>query len=67
MSGYYVCKILKFRNFITANSYSGSSLRLSKFHHKFSYLFPMFREHSGKDINMASIPLDTSVRNRRTI
>ena len=26
----------------------------------------MFRVHSGKDINMASIPLDTSVRNRRT-
>lgn len=26
----------------------------------------MFRVHSGKDINMASIPLDTSVGNSRT-
>lgn len=65
MSGYYVCTILKFRNFSTANSYCDLLLRHSKFHRKFSYLFPMFRVHSGKDINMASIPLDTSVKNSR--
>ena len=40
MSGYYVCTILKFRNFSTANSYCDLLLRHSKFHRKFSYLFP---------------------------